>query len=153
MDHKKYMKLAVEEAYEGIKNRHGGPFGCVVIKDGKVIGKGHNRVLIKQDATCHGEMEAIRDASQNMGSFDLSGAILYTTAAPCPMCKGAILWANIDKVFYGCNIDDTYKIGFRDEIFYDKWNDSDDDNYGEEVERETCLKLFADYTGSEHDMY
>ena len=137
MDHKKYMKLAVEEAYEGIKNRHGGPFGCVVIKDGKVIGKGHNRVLIKQDATCHGEMEAIRDASQNMGSFDLSGAILYTTAAPCPMCKGAILWANIDKVFYGCNIDDTDKIGFRDEIFYDKWNDSDDDNYGEEVERET----------------
>lgn len=153
MEHNKYMKLAVEEAYEGIKNRHGGPFGCVVIKDGKVIGKGHNRVLIKQDATCHGEMEAIRDASKNIGSFDLSGAILYTTAAPCPMCKGAILWANIDKVFYGCNIDDTDKIGFRDEIFYNKWNDTDNDNYGEEVEREICLKLFDDYTGSEHDMY
>lgn len=153
MDHKKYMQMAVEEAYVGIKNKHGGPFGSVIIKDGKVIGKGHNRVLINQDATCHGEMEAIRDASKNIGSFDLSGTTLYTTAAPCPMCKGAILWSNIDKVFYGCNIDDTDEIGFRDEVFYDKWNEFDDDNYGEEVERESCLKLFSDYANNEHDMY
>jgi len=149
----KYMKLAIEEAYEGIKNKHGGPFGCVIVKDGRVIGKGHNRVLINKDATCHGEMEAIRDASRNIESHDLSGATLYTTAAPCPMCKGAILWSNIEKVYYGCNVDDTDSIGFRDEVFYDKWNDSDDDNYGEELGREDCLELFKDYSCAEHEMY
>lgn len=152
MTHKDYMKYAIEEAYEGINNRHGGPFGCVIVQDGKVIGKGHNRVLINGDATCHGEMEAIRDASKNIGSHDLSGATLYTTAAPCPMCKGAILWANIDKVYYGCNVNDTDNIGFRDELFYSKWNESDD-NYGEELDRDSCLQLFEDYTKKEHTLY
>lgn len=147
-----YMKLAIEEAYEGIKNKDGGPFGCVIVKNGKVIGKGHNRVLLNHDATCHGEMEAIRDASKNIGSHDLSGATLYTTAAPCPMCKGAILWSNIDKVFYGCNIEDTDKIGFRDEIFYNKWNEGSD-NYGEEYDREECLKLFDDYAKGTNERY
>ena len=148
-----YMKIAIEEAYEGIRHKHGGPFGCVIVKDGKIIGRGHNRVLINQDATCHGEMEAIRDASRNEGTHDLSGAILYTTAAPCPMCKGAILWANIDKVYYGCNINDTDSIGFRDEIFYNKWNDSDDENFGEELDREACLKLFDEYSSGAHELY
>lgn len=149
----KYMSMAVEEAYEGIRNCHGGPFGSVIVKDGKVVGKGHNRVLINKDATCHGEMEAIRDASKNLGTHDLSGATLYTTAAPCPMCKGAILWANIDKVYYGCTIDDTDKIGFRDEIFYQKWNEQDGDNYGEELDRNTCLELFEDYSKMSHEIY
>ena len=153
MSKMKYMKMAIDEAYEGIKNKHGGPFGCVIVKDGKVIGKGHNRVLANHDATCHGEMEAIRNASENTGSHDLSGATLYTTAAPCPMCKGAILWANIEKVYYGCNVEDTDNIGFRDEVFYDKWNDSDDDNYGDELGREACLELFQAYSSHEHEMY
>lgn len=148
-----YMELAINEAMEGIQNGHGGPFGCVIVKDGKVIGRGHNRVLINGDPTCHGEMEAIRDASKNIGSHDLSGATLYTTAAPCPMCKGAILWANIDNVFYGCNVDDTDSIGFRDEVFYRKWNDSEDDNYGQELGRQACLKLFHDYSEMEHEIY
>ena len=104
MHQNQYMKEAIEEAYIGIRSKHGGPFGCVIVKDGKIIGRGHNRVLLNKDATCHGEIEAIRDASSNIGSHDLSGAELYTTAAPCPMCKGAILWANIDKVYYGCNV-------------------------------------------------
>lgn len=149
----KYMELAIKEAYEGIQNKHGGPFGCVIVKNGEVIGKGHNRVLINKDATCHGEMEAIRDASKRIGSHDLSGSVLYTTAAPCPMCKGAILWANIEKVYYGCNIDDTDAIGFRDEVFYDKWNESGDDNFGEELDRDLCLKLFNEYSNNEHEMY
>lgn len=153
MTHNDYIKLAVKEAYEGINNKHGGPFGCVIVKDGKIIGRGHNRVLVNKDATCHGEMEAIRDASKNIKSFDLSGAALYTTAAPCPMCKGAILWSNISEVYYGCNIDDTDKIGFRDEIFYNKWNSTNDDNYGIEMERESCLKLFKDYFEAEHEIY
>jgi guanine deaminase len=153
MNHKELMQIAIEEAQEGIQKKHGGPFGCVIAKDGKIIGRGHNRVLANNDATCHGELEAIRDASRNIGSHDLSGAVLYTTAAPCPMCKGAILWANIDKVYYGCNINDTDKIGFRDEVFYQKWNEAEDDNYGEELERNACKKLFDDYLKMEHEVY
>lgn len=147
-----YMKLAIEEAYEGIRQKHGGPFGCVIVKGGKVIGRGHNRVLLNNDATCHGEMEAIRDASRNLNTHDLSGASLYTTAAPCPMCKGAILWSNIDKVYYGCTIEDTDSIGFRDEVFYSRWNETGD-NFGDELGREECLELFSNYEKTEHNLY
>lgn len=153
MKHDEIMKIAIAEAYNGIRAGHGGPFGSVIVKDGEIIGRGHNRVLANHDATCHGEMEAIRDASRNLGTHDLSGAAIYTTAAPCPMCKGAILWANISEVYYGCSVYDTDKIGFRDEVFYEKWNESGDDNYGTEVEREACLKLFKDYTEQEHKLY
>ena len=155
MNHKEYMNLAIQEAYSGIHNHEGGPFGTVIVKNGKIIGRGHNRVLKNHDATCHGEMEAIRDASRNIGSHDLSGAVLYTTAAPCPMCKGAILWANIDQGYYGCNINDTDRIGFRDEVFYKKWNQADNetDNYGTELDREDCLELFEDYAKMEHEIY
>lgn len=148
----KYMDEAIKEAYDGINSKHGGPFGCCIVRDGVIIGRGHNRVLVDNDPTCHGEMVAIRDACKNIESFDLSGCELYTTAAPCPMCKGAILWANISKVYYGCTVEDTDEIGFRDEVFYDNWNNSTD-NYGEECGREDCLKLFADYSNTDHDMY
>jgi len=153
MTHEEYMKVAIEEAYEGIRNRHGGPFGCVIVKDGKIIGRGHNRVLLNNDCTCHGEMEAIRNASKNINSYDLKDAVLYTTAAPCPMCKGAILWANISKVYYGCNVDDTDKIGFRDEVFYERWKKEHSDNFGDELERDKCLELFDSYNNMSHTIY
>ena len=145
----KFMSEALNEAYEGIKNHHGGPFGSVVVKDGEIIGRGHNCVLRDNDPTFHGEIQAIRDACKNTGTHDLSGCELYTTAQPCPMCLGAILWAGIDKVYYGCNIDDTEKIGFRDEVFY-KMLDSG--NSGEKlvcIDRDECLKLFGDYDSRE----
>lgn len=148
-----YMNEALKEAYEGIKNKHGGPFGCVIVKDNKIIGRGHNQVLLNHDPTCHGEMMAIRDACKNLSTHDLSGSILYTTAAPCPMCKGAILWANITKTYYGCTIEDTDSIGFRDEKFYKIWNEDDGGNYGEETNRAECLKLFSDYSKMQHDLY
>ena len=147
----KFMKEAIKEAYDGINKKHGGPFGAVIVKDGKVIGKGHNRVLKDKDPTCHGEMMAIKDACKNLKSFDLSGSVLYTTAEPCPMCKGAILWANISKVYYGCNIEDTDKIGFRDQKFYDDWEN--DKEYLEEFDREECKKFFSDYLKDEHELY
>lgn len=147
----KFMKEAIKEAYDGINKKHGGPFGAVIVKDGKVIGKGHNRVLKDKDPTCHGEMMAIKDACKNLNSFDLSDCALYTTAEPCPMCKGAILWANISKVYYGCNIEDTDKIGFRDQKFYDNWEN--DKEYLEEFDREECKKLFSDYLKNEHELY
>ncbi|MCQ2495554.1 MAG: nucleoside deaminase [Lachnospiraceae bacterium] len=147
-----YMEVALTEAYEGINNGHGGPFGSVVVKDGEIVGRGHNRVLLKKDPTCHGEMEAIRDACQKLGSHDLSGCVLYTTAEPCPMCLGAILWSNIATVYYGCNVDDTDKIGFRDDIFYRYLNGESDILELKEADREMCLKLFKDYSENQNNI-
>ena len=137
----KYMRMAINEAKKGINSSHGGPFGCVIVKDGIVIAKAHNTVLKDHDATCHGEVNAIRKASKKLGTHDLSGCILYTTAEPCPMCLGAILWANIDKVFYGCNIADTEEIGFRDSKFYNL-TDEEKANFIKELDRKQCLKLY-----------
>ena len=97
---KDYMKMAIEEAREGIRKGHGGPFGTVIVKDGKVIAKGHNMVLANHDATAHGEMIAIRKAGEVLGTHDLSDCTLYTTGEPCHMCLCATMWANIKKVYY-----------------------------------------------------
>lgn len=142
-----FMKLAVEEARAGINSNHGGPFGAVVVKDGEIIASGHNCVLKNNDSTCHGEIAAIREAEQKLETFDLSGCELYTTAEPCPMCLAAILWANISKVYYGCSVEDTAKIGFRDEKF-EKLLDLNYEALGEMLEqrdRETCLEVFEEY--------
>ncbi len=135
-----FMKIAIKEAQKGIHQGHGGPFGCVIVKDGIIIGKGHNEVLKQNDPTCHGEMMAIHDACNNLGTFDLTGCELYTTAAPCPMCLGAILWSNIKKYYYGCNTSDTEKIGFRDNIFF-----SNPIYSAEEINRNECLAIFQEY--------
>ena len=145
-----FMKEAINEAYTGINQGHGGPFGCVIVKNNKIIGKGHNRVLLRKDPTCHGEMEAIRNACENLGTFDLKDCELYTTAEPCPMCLGAILWANIKKVYYGCNTKDTENIGFRDDIFYKFLNGEGDILDISESERNSCLELFDDYSKIEN---
>lgn len=138
----KFMSIAIEEAQKGIRAGHGGPFGCVIVKDGRIIGRGHNEVILRNDPTCHGEVMAIRDACGKLGTFDLSGCELYTTAEPCPMCAGAIKWANIAKVYYGCNIADTDSIGFRDKVFYESEEDC-----SEELDRDACLELFEEYRG------
>lgn len=138
----KFMSIAIEEAQKGIRAGHGGPFGCVIVKDGRIIGRGHNEVILRNDPTCHGEVMAIRDACGKLGTFDLSGCELYTTAEPCPMCAGAIKWANIAKVYYGCNIADTDSIGFRDKVFYES-----EENSSEELDRDACLELFEEYRG------
>jgi len=139
----KFMQLAILEARTGIHKGHGGPFGAVIVKDGKVVGKGHNQVLKNKDATCHGEVMAIHQASKKLKTFDLSGCVIYTTGEPCPMCNAAIKWANIDKVYYGCNIDDTEIIGFRDKKFYGE--EREGKSNGEELDREECLKLYEEY--------
>ncbi|MBQ6633339.1 MAG: nucleoside deaminase [Ruminococcus sp.] len=135
------MKMAIDEAREGIRKGDGGPFGCVIVKDGAVVGTGHNRVVEMKDPTCHGEIMAIRDACKNLDTFDLSGCELYTTAEPCPMCRGAIMWANISKVYYGCTVSDTDKLGFRDEQFYEAPAD-----ISTQLDREQCLEVFKEYS-------
>ena len=149
----KFMRMAIKEAKKGIESHHGGPFGAVIVKDGKVVGKGHNQVLKNNDPTCHGEMMAIHKACKNLKTFDLSGCVLYTTGEPCPMCYAAILWANIDKVYYGCTIQDNENIGFRDKKFYEMQQPEFRNKVVKELDREKCLELFEYYNSLEHNLY
>lgn len=149
------MELAVCEAKTGIYKQDGGPFGCVIVKNDKVVASGHNHVLVNNDSTCHGEIDAIRKAEQKLNTYDLSGCELYTTGEPCPMCLGAIMWANIDKVYYGCTIKDNEIIGFRDDKF-DKMMGGRSglpDGFLEQKDREICLELFDEYNKLERVIY
>ena len=149
-----YMQTAIDEAIEGITHQHGGPFGCVIVKDGKIVGRGHNQVVANNDPTCHGEVSAIRDAGQKLGTFDMSGCELYTTGEPCPMCLCACLWANIDKVYYGCTIEDNEIIGFRDEDFDELFGGREAfADYLVCIDREACLELFDAYLNMERTNY
>ena len=139
-----FMQLAIKEARKGIALGHGGPFGTVIVKDGKVIAKGHNHVVVNNDPTCHGEIDAIRKACKKLKTFDLTGCELYTTGYPCPMCFCAILWANINKVYYGCNTTDTEIIGFRDKEFEEGIPQKKIDMC-EEVDRDDCIELYKEY--------
>ena len=148
------MQMAIEEAREGIRQGHGGPFGCVIVKDGEVVAKGHNRVLKNHDATAHGEIMAIRQAGEVLGSHDLKGCTLYTTGEPCHMCLCAILWANISKVYYGCSIADNARIGFRDEHFDDLFGGRDQlGDLMTALDRDDCLRLFDEYNNMTHNTY
>lgn len=142
-----FMKIAIDEARFGINHNHGGPFGAVVVKNGKVIGKGHNRVVANNDPSCHGEIDAIRNACKNINSFDLSGADIYTTGEPCPMCLCSILWANINKIYYGCTINDNQAIGFRDEKFYELLSLSTEKLKDRliQIDHDECFEVFKEY--------
>lgn len=135
--------MAINEAKKGIRNGHGGPFGAVIVKNDEVVAKGHNQVVKNNDPTCHGEIMAIHKACKKLGTFDLSGCEIYTTGEPCPMCMAAILWANIEKIYYGCNILDTEEIGFRDKKFYEQFENRE--QLIHELDRKECLKLYGEY--------
>lgn len=145
----KFMKIAISEARKGISQGHGGPFGAVIVKDGNVVSKGHNRVVVNNDPTCHGEIDAIRKACKKLKTFDLSGCEIYTTGYPCPMCFCAILWANLDKVYYGCNTTDTEIIGFRDKAFEESIP-AKKMSLCEEMDRNECLILYNEYKNKEN---
>ena len=139
----KFMRAAIKEAEKGVFNNEGGPFGAVIVKNGKIIARGHNQVVKNNDSTCHGEMMAIRKACKKLGTFNLNGCEIYTTGEPCPMCLGAILWARIDKIYYGCNVVDTETIGFDDLDFYKRIDNKTEFMF--EINREECLKLYEKY--------
>ena len=113
-----FMRRAIALADERMRAGEGGPFGAVIAKDGRIVGEGWNRVVGTSDPTAHAEVVAIRDACARLGTFDLSGATIYTSCEPCPMCLGAILWARLDRMCYAADRDDAAKIGFDDETFY-----------------------------------
>ena len=111
------MKRAIELSVENI-NKGGGPFGCVIIKDNKIIAEGSNKVTLSNDPTAHGEIVAIREACKKINNFSLNSTELYSTCEPCPMCLSAIYWARINKIYYANTRDDAQKIDFDDSLIY-----------------------------------
>ena len=115
------MREAIRLANESIRHG-GGPFGAVVVKDGKIVAGSSNRVTLDLDPTAHAEVNAIRKACRLLGTFDLSGCVVYTSCEPCPMCLGAIYWAHIDRIYYGNTRTDARLVGFADDFIYDELN-------------------------------
>ncbi|MEA2099764.1 MAG: molybdenum cofactor guanylyltransferase MobA [Campylobacterota bacterium] len=138
----RWMQIAYDEATKGMLANDGGPFGAIIIKDEKVIATAHNEVLKTKDSTAHAEMNAIRKACKELDSFDLSGAILYTSCEPCPMCLGAIFWARISKVYYGTTKEDAARGGFDDERFYEMLSGKNNDLTLEQIEHQKGAELF-----------
>ncbi len=117
-----FLKQAVSLALDGIKAEKGGPFGCIIVKDGKIIGQGCNMVTSTNDPTAHAEIVAIRDACANLNRFQLDGCQLYASCEPCPMCMGAIYWARPDRVLYAATRYMAADAGFDDEFIYREFN-------------------------------
>ena len=119
MNKENFMQIAIDLSIESVKNG-GGPFGAVIVKDGKIIAQSSNSVTKDNDPTAHAEVNAIRKASQKLGTFDLSGCEIYSSCEPCPMCLGAIYWAKIDKLYFANTKDDAKNIGFDDSFIYEE---------------------------------
>jgi len=115
-----FMKRAIELSIESVNNG-GGPFGCVVVKDEKILAEGKNKVTSTNDPTAHGEIVAIRVACKKLNNFNLKGSELYSTCEPCPMCLSAIYWARIDKIYYANTREDARKIDFDDSLIYSEF--------------------------------
>ncbi len=147
---KEFMEEAINLANINLKTKDGGPFGACIVKDGKIIGKGRNKVLLNHDSTAHAEISAIRDAENNLNSHDLSGCVIYTSCFPCPMCLGAIIWANIKEIYYANTRFDADSIGFRDDDIYEFINDYHDGNPNNSIKlhqmlRDEAIKSFEEY--------
>ncbi|MGM0440538.1 MAG: nucleoside deaminase [Chlamydiota bacterium] len=152
----KYMQLAVDTAYEGIRKGEGGPFGACIVKEGQILAIAHNTVLSSQDPTCHAEMNAIRKAVKVLKSHNLEGCELYTTAEPCPMCLAAIYWARIDKIYVGVGRECAAKYGFDDVFFYQQLSlakDRRDLTMIENLMSEECENVFREWKDSEGLLY
>ena len=137
------MQKAIELAIENVHNG-GGPFGAVITRNNKIIATGVNRVTAQHDPTAHAEVCAIRNACEELNTFDLSGCEIYTSCEPCPMCLGAIYWAHLDKIYYGCNKHDAAKAGFDDSFIYDQLRMDYDKRsiHCEHFMRDEALKAF-----------
>jgi len=119
MNNEEFMREAVKLSLKNI-NEGGGPFGAVIVKDGEIIAKGTNRVTANNDPTAHAEINAIREATQKLGTFDLSGCQIYSSCEPCPMCLGAIYWARLDKIYFANTKIDARDIDFDDSFIYEE---------------------------------
>ncbi|MCP9750736.1 nucleoside deaminase [Ferruginibacter sp. HRS2-29] len=140
----KFMLEAIGLSQQGIDNNDGGPFGCVIVKDDKIIGRGNNKVTSTNDPTAHAEVVAIRDACKNLGTFQLDGCEVYTSCEPCPMCLGAIYWARPSVIYYANNREDAADIGFDDSMIYEEMKASINERRIPiiSLSRETALAVF-----------
>ena len=149
------MDLAIEEARKNMKKNEGGPFGAVIVKDDKIIAVTSNTVLGTHDPTAHAEINAIREAGRKLETHDLTGCKLYATGYPCPMCLSAIIWSNIKEIYYGSDLKDAEKIGFRDDFIYDfiRNNNQGDVLTIKQIEREKCVKMLEEYKKINKQIY
>ncbi|MDD3262692.1 MAG: nucleoside deaminase [Candidatus Absconditabacteria bacterium] len=146
-----FMREAIRLSQENMEKNAGGPFGAVIVKDGKIVGKGRNKVTSTNDPTAHAEMVAIRDACQNLKTFELNGCELYTSCEPCPMCLGAIYWARFDKVYYGNTKEDAADINFDDQYIYEELDRPLDKRNlpMQKLLREEAIKVFQKWAEKE----
>ncbi|OPZ02344.1 MAG: Guanine deaminase [Bacteroidetes bacterium ADurb.BinA395] len=137
------MRKAIALSLENIK-KGGGPFGAVIVKDGKIIATGVNRVTSNNDPTAHAEITAIRKAAGKLKNFDLSGCEIYTSCEPCPMCLGAIYWAHLDKMYFANTKADAQNAGFDDSFIYEEINLKPEDRKlkSQQLLREEALAAF-----------
>ena len=151
----KYMQIANDYAEHGANCGEGGPFGAVIVdKEGNIIARGNNMVLKNNDPTAHAEVTVIREACKKLGTYDLSGYILYTSCEPCPMCLSAIIWSNIKEVYYACTKNDAGNIGFRDDVIYDYLEGKNKDLISlKQIDRDECINLFEEYKKNNKIIY
>lgn len=138
-----FMRKAIALSDESV-DAGGGPFGAVIVKDGKVVGAAANRVTLNNDPTAHAEVMAIREACQNLNTFDLSGCTLYASCEPCPMCLSAIYWARIDEYFYANDKNDAKSIDFDDAFIYEEIDKKPEERYIKrgQIIRGEAIKVF-----------
>ena len=138
-----FMKRAIELSIESV-NKGGGPFGCVIVKNGEIMSEGSNEVTSTNDPTAHGEIVAIREACKKINNFSLNGFELYSTCEPCPMCLSAIYWARIDKIYYANTRKDAQKIDFDDSLIYEEFMKSIKERkiQMQQMMRDQALKAF-----------
>ena len=147
MNHEYFMEKAIELSLDNMRSGKGGPFGAIIVKDGKIVGSGTNHVTSENDPTAHAEVVAIRDACRNLGTFQLDGCIIYTSCEPCPMCLGAIYWTRPKAIYYANTRVDAANIGFDDDFIYEELKkDLEIRSLPiEQVGRENAIKVFEEW--------
>ena len=150
-EHHDFMREAIALSERNMHTNEGGPFGAVVVKDGQIVGRGNNRVLATNDPTAHAEVVAIRDACNNLGTFQLDGCEIYCSCEPCPMCLGAIYWARPDKIYFANTKKDAADIGFDDAFIYEEIERDHADRkiFTGQMLREEALKAFQQWAAKE----
>ncbi len=144
------MRLAIALSEKNVSTAEGGPFGAVIVKDGKVIAQSANQVTLTNDPTAHAEVSAIRIACKELNTYDLSGCIIYSSCEPCPMCLGAIYWARISRIFYANTKADAASVGFDDQFIYEELDRPPTERNVAMVQllREEALTAFANWQRS-----
>lgn len=144
---RRFMTRAIELARESVRSNEGGPFGCVVVSGGEIVGEGRNLVTSTNDPTAHAEIVAIRDACARLGTFILSGCVIYTSCEPCPMCLAAVYWSRAEAIYFAGTPEDAAEAGFDDAFLYDELRKekSDRDIAMVPLMRSAAAEVFAEW--------